>query len=84
MRSVHTQLKLAQLRWTGHVTRMSDERLPKKVFYGELQEEKHSKGGQKKRYKDNLKASLKYINIPTESLGLNKVALPIQQKSLTD
>ena len=59
MQSVHTLLKLAQLRWTGHVTRMPDERLPKKVLYGELQEGKRSQGGQKKRYKDTLKASLK-------------------------
>ena len=67
MQSVHTLMKLTQLRWTGHVTRMPDERLPKKVLYGELQEGKRSQGGQKKRYKDTLKASLKVFNIPTES-----------------
>ena len=54
MQSMHTVLKLAQLRWTGHVIRMPDARLPKKVFYGELQEGKRSQGGQKKRYKDTL------------------------------
>ena len=69
MQSVHTLLKLAQLRRTGHATRMPDERLPKKILYGELQDEKRSHGGQKKRYKDTLKASLKDFNIPTESWG---------------
>ena len=67
IQSVHTLLKLAQLRWTGHVTRMPDERLPKKVLYKELQEGKRSQGSQKKRYKDTLKASLKDFNIPIES-----------------
>ena len=66
MQSVHTLLKLPQLRWTGHGTRMPGERPPKKVFHGELQEGKRSQGGQKKRYKDTLKASLKDFNIPTE------------------
>ena len=59
MQSVHTLLKLAQLRLTGHVIRMPDDRLPKKILYGELQVGKRSYGGQRKRYKDTLKASLK-------------------------
>ena len=67
MQSVHTLLKLAQLRRTGYVTRMPGERLPKRILYGELEMDKHSHGGQKKRYKDTHKASLKDFNIPTES-----------------
>ena len=63
MQSVHTLLKLAQLRWTGHVTRMHEERLPKSILFGELEMGKRSHGGQKKRYKDTLKASLKDFNM---------------------
>ena len=59
MQSVHTLLKLAQLRWTGYVTRLPDERLPKKILYGELQVGKRSHGGQKKRYKNTPKPPLK-------------------------
>ena len=47
MQSMHTVLKLAQLRWIGHVIRMPDARLPKKVFYGELQEGRGSQGGRR-------------------------------------
>ena len=66
MQSIHT----LQLRWTGHVTIMPDERLPKKILYGELQLGKRSHGGQMKRYKDTLKASLKDFNIPTAYMPL--------------
>ena len=47
LQSVHTLLKLTQLRSTGHVTRMHEERLPKKILNGELEMCKRSHGGQK-------------------------------------
>lgn len=64
MESIHAILLRCQLRWAGHVYRMDDTRLPKRLFYGELITGKRSHGGQKKRYKDTLKASLKRCNIP--------------------
>ena len=54
---------------------MPDERLPKKILYGELQVGKRSHGGQKMRYKDTIKAFLKDINsvVRTDCTGSNKV-----------
>ncbi|XP_076465981.1 uncharacterized protein LOC143297468 [Babylonia areolata] len=62
--SIFTILMQSQLRWAGHVACMPDHRLPKRLFYGELQQGKRSHGGQKKRFRDTLKISLKafYIN----------------------
>ena len=61
--SVHTLLMRAQVRWAGHIARMPDERIPKQLLYGELSDGKRSVGGQKKRFKDTLKASLKSFSI---------------------
>ena len=49
---------------------MPEDRLPKRLFYGELQQGKRSHGGQKKRFKDTLKTSLKAFVINPDSWEL--------------
>ena len=67
----------AQLRWSGHVMRMQDSRLPKQLFCSELVRGTRKQGGQTKRYKDTLKQSLRACNIPItgwEGLAANRTA----------
>ena len=52
MPSVEEIVTACQLRWTGHVIRMEDSRLPKAVFYGELKEGSRRVGAPRLRYKD--------------------------------
>ena len=67
MESIHAFLKHFQLKWAGHVLRMPDERLPKRLLFGELVEDKRSLGGQRKQFKDTLKATLKHCNIDLDT-----------------
>ena len=80
MKSVHTLLKLAQLRWTGLVTRMPDERLPKKVLYGELQEGKRSQVAKRNATKTPLKPRLRISIFP---LSPGNRLLRIEQSGVT-
>ncbi|BHF85676.1 hypothetical protein SprV_1002884800 [Sparganum proliferum] len=52
-----------QLRWSGHLVRIDDERLPKRLFYGDVGTGSRRQGGQIRRYKDTLKSSLKRLQI---------------------
>ena len=57
--------------------RMPDSRLPKQLLYGELSKGELSAGGQKKRYRDTLKVSVKSFAIcdnTWESLAKNRSA----------
>ena len=62
MPSVEEMITTCQLRWTGHVTRMENSRLPKAVFYGELKEGSRKAGAPRLRTKDAFKRHLKNIN----------------------
>ena len=66
MQSIHTLLKLAQLNGQAMLPECLMNVCQRKSSM-DNQVEKRSHGGQKKRYKDTLKASLKDFNIPTES-----------------
>ena len=61
--SIYTILMQSQLWWAGYVVCMLDNWLPKRMFYDELQQGKHSCRGQTNHYKDKLKVSLKAFNI---------------------
>ena len=56
--SIEVILLKSQLRWSGHVSRMDDHRLPKIALYGKLSIGHRNRGAPKKRYKDSLKKSL--------------------------
>ena len=53
--SMYSSLKQRRLRWLGHVVRMEDDRIPKDLLYGELNQETRSTGRPKLRYKDVCK-----------------------------
>ena len=56
------------LRWTGHVIRMPENRLPRQLLYGELCNGHRDRGGPKRRFKDHLKISLKRCGISPSNL----------------
>nr|VZI50933.1 unnamed protein product [Spirometra erinaceieuropaei] len=55
MLSIYSMLRQMQLRWNGHLVRMYDERLPKRLFYGDVATGSRRQGGPIRRYKDTLK-----------------------------
>ena len=47
-----------RLRWLGHIRRMTNNRIPKQVLFGELSDGKRARGRPKLRFKDLCKASM--------------------------
>ena len=65
-----------QLRWSGHVQRMREHRLPQKIMYSELESGKRRQGGQRKRLKipcTNASSSASSV----QRLGNNKPRIEV-------
>jgi len=61
--SIEKQVIQAQLRWSGHIVRMSNARIPKMLLYGQLRDGHRDTGRPMKRFKDSVKENLKACNI---------------------
>ena len=62
---MRSYLQKRRLRWTGHVTRMDDARIPNQILFGELPNAPRPAGRPKLRYKDVVKRDL-------DSFGINR------------
>lgn len=63
MTSIESTIISHRLRWSGHVHRMSDDRLPRQILYSELSTGKRPPGAPMKRFKDQLKETLRNVSI---------------------
>ena len=64
--SIEATIIKHQLRWTGHVHRMNDNRLPRQILYSELSTGQRRRGAPLRRYKDQLKRTMTKSNINPE------------------
>ena len=64
MHELEMYIRKARLRWAGHVRRMEDARIPKKLMFGDLPKGKtKSRGRKKKNWFDCLREDLEKVGI---------------------
>ena len=66
------------LRWTGHLMRMSPDRLPKQIIYSQLSSGHRKRGRPRLRFKDTIKRNLKLRDIKTDSQVMEAVFVASQ------
>ena len=64
MEPLEDTIRKYRLRWAGHVRRMDDTRLPKKILFGNVAGGKKSAGKPKKNWVDCLEEDCARANIP--------------------
>jgi hypothetical protein len=82
--SIQSMVESAVLRWTGHVIRMENDRIPKKLLYGHLASGRGSKGNHIS-YRNQVRRILRDGGIPPanlEPLAKSRVAWRTLSKSV--
>ena len=75
--SVDEVTRRSRLRWCGHVERMEDFRLPKRILYSEV-DGRRNRGRPRRRFLDSIKSDLNEKGlewgVETSRIALNRVA----------
>ena len=81
--SIQSMVESGILRWTGHVIRMGNDRIPKKLLYGRLASGRSTKGNHAS-YRNQVKRILRTAGIPPVTLEpLTKPRIAWQKVSQT-
>ena len=64
MQPLENYVRHHRLRWAGHVRRMEDDRLPKKILFGKIAGGSAKRGRPKHNWMDSLVHDCKFVNIP--------------------
>ena len=71
--SIEVLISKQQLRWSGHLVRLPNERIQKQIFYGQLTDGKRLAHKPKKRFKDCLKQTFKKCGIILSLIHLSRI-----------
>ena len=69
-RGIEALIMEVRLRWAGHTARMNDTRIPCMLLFGELEQGTRHVDRPLKRYKDQLKATLKWCQIQPDNFEM--------------
>jgi hypothetical protein len=64
LRPMENYVRYHRMRWAGHVRRMEDSRLPKRVLFGELVGGKRAPGRPRARWEKSLEEDVELVSIP--------------------